>query len=195
MYDADRRRLAVAALFTLLAIPAFFIYSNRADGDDEPESVSTVAEAVVDDSGIQVINPPTDATAADAAPATAAPTSNESQLPPLEAPDDDPIFMNGPTANDEDDIAEVAVPAQPEIAPITIEATYLSTVPGTRSCLVRGIESGRTIRVTNLDNGRSITCVTIIAPATQRDRLVMHTESFEQLADVTEAPITVEIRQ
>lgn len=190
MHDTDRRRLFLAAIVTLIAVPAFFVYSNRADGDDDPSSALPVATA----SG-NVINPlpgqVPDVTTAN----TEVTTSDESQLPPLEAPDDDPIFMNGPVAIEEDTTADVAIPGQPAIPPMTLNATYLSTIAGVRSCLVAGIESGRTISVTNLDNGRSITCVTITAPATQGDELVMHTESFEQLADLTEAPIAVEVRQ
>ena len=126
---------------------------------------------------------------------TQPPPVSQSQLPAFEAPDDDPIFMNGPVAIEEDVIAEVAVPAQPAVPPVMIDASYLSTVRGTRTCLMRGIDSGRTVRVTNLDNGRSITCVTAIPPRTQRDELVMHVDAFQELADLTDAPIAVEVRQ
>lgn len=189
MYDHDRRRLLLAAIMTMIAVPAFFILR----GDDSSSAPAATSGDVINPVDDNVINPLPDqaAPAATEQPAT----SNESKLPPLEPPDDDPIFMNGPVANAEDEIAEVAIPAQPAIPPIVVEASYLSTVPGTRSCLIRGVESGRTVRVTNLDNGRSITCVTVIAPATQRNDLVMHTESFEQLADLTDAPIAVEVGQ
>lgn len=189
MYDTDRRRLFLAAVVTLLALPAFYFYQRA---NDDSADTGAAAAAPVDEN---VINP-VPVVINDAPPAdTAVPTSNRSKLPPSEAPDDAPIFMDGPTANDEDATADVAIPAQPAIAPIRLAATYLSTVPGTRSCLTRGVESGRTVTIVNLDNGRSITCVTLLAPATQRDDIVLHTSSFEQLADLTEAPIPVEVRQ
>ncbi len=191
MYDTDRRRLLLAAVVTLIALPAFFLY-QRSNADDA--DTGTVA-ATVAPGDENVINPAPPAINEEAPVATAAPTSNRSQLPPSEAPDDDPIFMDGPTANDEDNTADVAIPAQPVIAPLRLAATYLSTVPGTRSCLTHDLESGRTVTVVNLDNGRSVTCVTLLAPATQRDDIVLHTSSFEQLADLTEAPIPVEVRQ
>ena len=189
--DSEDHR-AIFLLKTLSGADFPYVLANvfEADGDDDPSSALPVATA----SG-NVINPlpgqVPDVTTAN----TEVTTSDESQLPPLEAPDDDPIFMNGPVAIEEDTTADVAIPGQPAIPPMTLNATYLSTIAGVRSCLVAGIESGRTISVTNLDNGRSITCVTITAPATQGDELVMHTESFEQLADLTEAPIAVEVRQ
>jgi hypothetical protein len=52
-----------------------------------------------------------------------------------------------------------------------------------------------TVSVTNLDNGRSITCVTSIAPFSQIADIVLHTDTFSLLADLTEAPITVELTQ
>jgi hypothetical protein len=60
---------------------------------------------------------------------------------------------------------------------------------------VKELRSGLSVTVTNLDNGRSITCVTSIAPFNQTADLVMHTEAFSLLADLTEAPITVELVQ
>lgn len=208
MHDTDRRRLLLAAIVTLIAVPAFFIISRSGDDGSEPAGTDpATAEASTSSAGGNVINPlpeqqadagnvinPVATEQTDAA-TTEPPPGSQSQLPQLEAPDDDPIFMNGPVAIEEDEIAEVAIPAQPSIPPITIEATYLSTIPGTRSCLVRGVTSGRTVRVTNLDNGRSITCVTVLAPRTQGDELIMHRSAFEQLADLTDAPIAVEVSQ
>jgi hypothetical protein len=198
MYDTDRRRMFFAVVVTLIAVPAFFLYNRSAESDTTGTTgtTGTSADATQTQPSTNVINPLPDAAPTDdAAAVTAAPTSARSQLPPTEPPDDDPIFLDGVEAADDGDVAHVAVPAQPAIAPIEVDATYLSTVSGARSCLTRAVESGRTITVTNLDNGRTITCVTILAPATQRDDLVMHTRSFEQLADLTDAPITVEIRQ
>lgn len=189
MYDTDRRRLLLAAVVTLVALPAFFFY-QRSTADDSGTEV--VATAPADPN---VINPQP-ASINDEVPVDSeVPTSNRSQLPPAEAPDDDPTFMEGPIASEEDTTADVAIPAQPAIAPIRLSATYLSTIPGVRSCLTRDLESGRTVTVVNLDNGRSITCVTLLAPRTQIDDIVLHTSQFEQLADLTEAPIPVEVRQ
>ena len=189
MNDIDRRRLLLAAIITLVAVPAFFVFSQRDGGDGDGGGDSATATVAAGN----VINPV--AAQATQAATTEPPPGSDSQLPPMQVPDDDPIFMNGPVAIEEDEIAEVAVPAQPSIPPLVIDASYRSTIPGTRSCLVLGVESGRTVRVTNLDNGRSITCVTSTPPRTQRDELLMHTEAFEQLADLTDAPITVEVRQ
>ncbi|MFN3255515.1 MAG: hypothetical protein ACE37B_07450 [Ilumatobacter sp.] len=184
MHDTDRPRFFLAIVVTLIAVPAFLLISRDSDG--EPGDDTVVASDSVDDS---VINP------IPAASDIAAPTSNESQLPPLDAPDGDPIFMDGPVADSSGRTVAIAVPAAPAIEPVVLAATFRSTVPGTRSCIVRGISSNRTVTVRNLDNGRSITCVTIVAPASQVEDMIMHTEAFEQLADLTEAPIPVEVQQ
>ena len=52
------------------------------------------------------------------------------------------------------------------------------------------------ITVVNVDNGRSIECWTARRPADAPDgELVMHPDRFRQIADLTNAPINVEIRQ
>lgn len=191
MHDTDRRRLFLAAVVTLIALPAFFLY-QRSNATDASTEVEVTATQLADQN---VINPQPVSINEEQPVETDVPTSNRSQLPPSEAPDDDPIFMDGPIANAEDTTADVAIAAQPAIAPLRLAATYLSTVPGTRSCLTRGLESGRTVTVVNLDNGRSVTCVTLLAPRTQRDDIVLHTTAFEKLADLTEAPIPVEVQQ
>lgn len=191
MHDTDRRRLLLAAVVTLIAVPAFFLY-QRSNATDATSDAQIIATQPAD---ANVINPQPVAINDEQPVETDVPTSNRSQLPPPEAPDDDPIFMDGPIANAEDTTADVAIAAQPAIPPLRLAATYLSTVPGTRSCLTRGIESGRTVTVVNLDNGRSVTCVTLLAARTQRDDIVLHTSAFEQLADLTEAPIPVEVQQ
>ena len=61
--------------------------------------------------------------------------------------------------------------------------------------MIPGISSGRQVVVVNLDNNRSVTCTAILAPASAAAQLVMASELFAELADLTDAPIPVEIRQ
>lgn len=161
---------------TLIALPAWWLLS-RDDGSSGPDTARASTETTV----VRIETP---------APQT------ESNLPRTADIDQrDPIFMDGPTADPNAGVAEVAVPAAPAIAPIEMAASYSSEISGANKCLVVGISTGRTITVTNLDNGRTVTCESFFAPATQRDDILLHTDTFSRLADLTEAPIPVEIRQ
>ena len=62
-----------------------------------------------------------------------------------------------------------------------------------RACLVREVDPGLTVTVKNLDNGRSVTCVTARSSSEQVADVILHTDSFTRLADPTEAPIAVEL--
>jgi hypothetical protein len=151
-----------------------YLYSRSID--ESPDSAAATTEQSVDSD---------DLTASD----------NGPTRPPIEFPDAEPIFLDGPVADLNPRVAEIAVPARPATAALQFSASFRSTVAGVRSCLVKELRSGLSVTVTNLDNGRSITCVTSIAPLTQTADLVMHTDAFSLLADLTEAPITVELTQ
>ena len=191
MYDNDRRRLALALLLTVLAVPAFFLY-RRSVNDSTPNDGA--AATVVATADGNVINPlPGEAPASTVAGDETA--NSRSQLPEPEAPDDGPVFMDGPSVDTEEGPTQIAVPAAPSVAPLLLSATYASDIAGVRTCLVQDVPSGQTVRVTNVDNGRAIECVTAAAPADQIEPIVIHTDSFEELADLTEAPISVELLQ
>lgn len=164
--DSDRRRIWLLVVVTVLAAGGWWVVDRALDTDDEP-----VADG--------------------AAPTTAPGT----KLPPIEpAGQSLPVFLGGPVAPPVNGVPEVAVPAAPDDPPIESTATYRSSVAGTNTCLVVGFTTGRTVTIANLDNGRTVTCVTSTAPAGQRDAVILHTELFAQLADLTDAPIPIEIR-
>ena len=76
------------------------------------------------------------------------------------------------------------------------KATYRHDVsPG--FCLFNGISSGVVVEVVNVDNGRSVECRT--RPRSDEgappDELVLSQEAYMQLADLTDAPVPVELRQ
>lgn len=171
--DSDRRRTTLLGILTLLALPAIFFFT-RAD-DTSTDSAVTV-QIDVDGNPIAIEN-------------------NSPSRPPLVVTDAEPTFLDGPIADPDREVAEIAVPQRPAIEPIRLSASFRSTVAGIRSCLVRELRSGLSVTITNLDNGRSITCVTSIAPFSQNDDIVLHTDTFSLLADLTEAPISVEVTQ
>jgi len=172
--DTDRRRSLLLGVLTLIALPAIYLYSQT----------NTSTETSNDD------------IAAEAAPATDGEppvTDNGTNRPPITVSEAAPIFLDGPVGDVNPGVNEIAIPSRPAIAPLELSASYRSTVAGVRSCLVRGLTGGLSVSIKNLDNGRSITCVTRTAPFNQVADVVLHTETFSILADPTEAPITVEL--
>jgi hypothetical protein len=167
MDPADRRRFLLAALVSVVALPALLL-AGREDGSAGPNVATAGVE--IDAGGASV-------------PAT-------SVDPPA---DDDPVYLDGPASENAPSIAEIAVPA-PREAVVLQTATYSSGMwPG--GCRTKGVGGGVRVTVVNLDNNRSISCIAEFAPAEQQADLILPTSSFRQLADLTDAPIPVEIRQ
>ncbi len=163
----DRRRILLASVLTLVALPTLW-WANQSDGG--APNLATVGIAVVDQSATGT-------------------------APDPEASEAAPVFLDGPSGQVGAGLAEIAVPAPPAIASITTTATFRSTLGSPSACMVPGIASGQQVIVVNLDNNRSVTCTAILAPSSAADQLVMATELFAELADLTDAPIPVEIRQ
>jgi hypothetical protein len=63
------------------------------------------------------------------------------------------------------------------------------------TCIVVDMTSGSRVTVVNLANNRAVRCTTVLAPGNEAGALVMNTEAFASIADLTDAPITVEIRR
>jgi hypothetical protein len=60
---------------------------------------------------------------------------------------------------------------------------------------VPGVNGGTDVTIVNLANNRSVSCTSVIAPGTPGDQVVIHTDAFGAIADLTDAPISVEIRR
>lgn len=154
---------------TLLALPALW-WANQDDDSGAPAVASV---------GVDVGDP---AAAADTDPLADPEARNE------------PVFLDGPSTGN-GGAADIAVPAPPKSEPLSGSATYSNSISNVDKCFVRGVSTGTEVTVVNLDNNRSIDCVATLAPAVQRTDLVMHTRAYLELADLTDAPIPVEIRQ
>jgi hypothetical protein len=162
----DRRRILVASALTIAALPALW-FANRPD-----TGAPSVAIA-----GIDVAPPPSNATSAD-----------------TDSDEVDPVFFDGPIAQVGAGVAEIAVPIAPTAERFTTDATFRSDVP-IGMCRISTVSNAQPITVVNLDNNRSLTCTTVLAPSAAGERLVMHPELFSQIADLTDALIPVEIRR
>jgi hypothetical protein len=174
--DSDRRRFLLATSLTLLALPALWFVARAANS-----GAPNVASVEVGIAGNV-------ATTGSAPTSSAAPTTQ----PEGEAA---PAFLDGPATPVGAANAEIAVPAAPAVTAITTHATYRSTIAPTNTCLVGDIPTGRKITVINRNNGLSVECISTRTYSTIKDGVVMHPDLFSKIANLTDAPIPVEIRQ
>jgi hypothetical protein len=167
--DTDRRRFVAATVLTLLAMPALW-YANTTDNSSAP----SLAVAGIDP-GVDSAERASDSPAVDEAVVA-------------------PVYLEGPSSAAGAGQSEIAIPARPLVDGITAKATFRSDLSD-GTCIVAGLTSGTRITVVNLDNNRSVTCTTVLAPGNQSDVVVMRTSAFATIADLTDAPISVEIRR
>ena len=182
--DTDRHRFIAAAALTLLALPALW-WANTSENSSAPNLAVAGIDADVDVGAAS-------STSRQSVAATGNAEGDADRGADIdEAP---PVFLDGPTSAAGAGQSEIAVPAPPLIDEITAKATFRSDVTkGT--CIVPGLTSGTQVTVVNLDNNRSTTCTTVLSPGNSAGDLVMHTSAFATIADLTDAPISVEIRR
>jgi len=165
--DTDRRRTVIAAVATVVALPALW-WANTTDDSAAPN----VAVA-----GIDVDGAPTQATGV---------SESWEHL--------EPVFLDGPSAQTGGGQQPIAVPAPPTQEAITARATFRDGFIGVGTCMVPGMAGGTRVTMVNADTNRSITCTTVGVPAGIVE-VVLDTVTFAELADLTDAPIVVEIRR
>jgi hypothetical protein len=182
----DRRRLLLATALTVVALPALW-WANQS-GSAAP-NVATAGLAVDDGAADD------DGVAGDAAPADADAVDTPAADDPDAAGSEAPVFLDGPAGQVGAGLSEIAVPAAPGVASISTTATFRSDLPTTATCVFPGLTTGERVTILNLDNGRTAKCIGVIGGSGGPDMLVMHTELFATIADLTDAPIPVEIRR
>jgi hypothetical protein len=90
------------------------------------------------------------------------------------------------------DAAQIAVPRLPES--VKGLATFSSDIDSTLRCHANAeVPFNATITVTNLDNSRSVQCVSSIGGAPPETTIVLATATFAEIADLTDAPVPVQI--
>jgi hypothetical protein len=171
--DTDRRRFTAVTVLTLLALPALWL-ANTSDNSAAPN----LAVAGIDP-GVDVAAGANDAEAPD----------GDDDLG-----QDPPAYFEGPASAAGAGQSAIAIPAKPLVDGIIAKATFRSTVAD-GVCIAGGLPSGSLITVVNLSNNRSVTCTTILSPGDDPGAVVMHASAFAGIADLTDAPISVEIRR
>lgn len=164
MTYSERRRLVVVMALTVILLPFMF-----AGGGSTGESTTTdpAASSLPSPAGV----------ASDTEPAN-------------------PAFLPVEGNSDVPEIITVNVPAPPEGTVIKGNATFIRwpQTMGLRPCATPNAVIGAVITVTNLDNGRTLTCDNVsIQQLTAGNVIVIHTELFTEIADLIDAPLAVEI--
>lgn len=170
--DIDRRRIIAVTVLTLVALPALWWANTSENSSTSPNLAVTGIDPGVD--------APTDA------PAQAATNDGLDDVAP--------VFLEGPTSAAGAGQAEIAIPAKPLIDDLVARATFRSNLAD-GTCILAGMTSGTKVTVVNLANNRSVSCTTLLAPGNLPGDLVMATNAFAGIADLTDAPISVEIRR
>jgi hypothetical protein len=164
----------LASVITLLALPTIWLV-NRDEGGPS-SSRPNVAVVGID---------PGEAGAD-------TPVSEAATFDPMG--DSDAMYLEpGTTVVPPDSIA-VVVGTRPDEQVATARGTYRRSVAN-GTCMFNGIRGGESVTVVNVANGRTVECTTSPFETAEPDVLVMNTAMFQKIADLTAAPIHVEVRQ
>jgi len=163
-------------VITLLALPTIWLVNRDEAGPSSPRP--NVAAVGID---------PGEADEASTSPGAAAAT------------DFDPMGASG--AMYLEPATSVVPPDSPVIAVGTFPDEAIATARGSYrrdgaadTCLFNGLPGGEDVTIVNVANGRSVECTTSVFQG-DSDMLIMHVSRFQKIADLTAAPIHVEIRQ
>ncbi|MGD9702982.1 MAG: hypothetical protein AB7Q42_09955 [Acidimicrobiia bacterium] len=163
----DRRRLALATVLTIVAMP--FLWSSKDTSSPGTQLAVTAASAQPE------INTPFEAAA----------------VP-------DPAFLTGPALS-LPDVITIDVASAPIGNLLSGKASYRNWPEGLangegRPCGTSLVPFGSRIVVTNTDNGKKIACVNVTTrPNTGDIAIVIDTATFVELADLTDAPLSVDL--
>ncbi len=171
-YDyAQRRRVALAAAITVIAVPAVFLFKTEAtvdvpSGTAPVTLVGTFAPTAADDSSI-----------------TPAATDVMGSTPVA--------YLEGDEAINSGDPATIAIPRLPRA--INGTASFRRDLPDVTRCQAKGVPFDSKITVTNLDNSRSVQCIASVGGVEPTDDVVLHNDAYLLIADLTDAPVPVSI--
>lgn len=177
MIASDRRRVAAASLFTVLALPALWVLNRESAATS---NAPTVGAAGVDAAAPVIVAPVGEPAAPTTQPYVPDPPLFVSGEPDAEAP-------SGPA------VVNVAVPPAPGPTEVVGNASF-RRFAGSRQCTTLLAPDGATLTVVNIDNGQTTTCsnsygMTIPAGAD----IVLHTDVFSEIGDLADAPVPVRV--
>jgi hypothetical protein len=177
--DRDRGRILLATVITLIALPTIWLVNRAEDGPGSSRPNVAAAGLAPGEA---------DATVAAASPA-ASPTGAERRFDLM---GDGAVYLDTRQAASVPP-PEVAIGTSPDTRIGVGKATYRRDVRWGR-CLYNGVQSGRTITVVNVANGRSVDCTAEYLSGGESGMVVLPTGAFQEIADLVAAPVHVEIR-
>ena len=162
----DRRRVVVASVFTLVALPALWVF-NR-------ESAATSTSPNVGAAGIDV----------DTAPSTTAYEPSP------------PLFVGGDDAPNPPGLINIAVPPAPGANDLLMRASYHRYLGAVGvPCTTLLAPDGATLTVINVDNGQTTKCTNTLGLAVPAGAgIVLDTALFATIGDLADAPVPVRVR-
>jgi hypothetical protein len=163
----DRRRLVLASIFTVAALPALWVINRNDAGSAAPKLGAA---------GVPQIG-------ADAAPPTSA------------YKPDPPIFLDGPSAGAGPAVVDIVIPRGPTAKEATGRASFRRYADATRRpCTTALAPWGALLTVTNTNNGQTTTCVNSTStPLPAGVDIVIHTDVFTTISGLADAPVPVRI--
>lgn len=168
MNTSDRRRVVVASLFTVAALPALWVL-NRA-------TASTSVSPKTGAAGLDI----------QAHAGTGPPVTVYVPEPPL--------FVGGDSRPPNPGVVEIAVPPSPSPNEVIGKASYKRYAPGSRSCTTLLAPDGATLTVVNINNGQRTTCTNTLGMAMPAGAdIVLHTDVYSEIADLADAPVPVRV--
>ena len=160
----ERRRIAVAAILTVLVLPLFIINNGDENTKDVDVAVTTTTQV---DSGLGE-------------------SSEDGSL--------EPIILGGPSPIVQDGSAQIAYPASSLTGTQAIASfSNFDNAPDI-VCYFPEAPLGIVIAVQNLNNGRTTTCTNVFRTSLPSGAtMLLHTKVFESLANLVDAPIPVTV--
>ena len=160
----ERRRIAVAAILTVLVLPLFLINNGDENTKDVDVAVTTTTQV---DSGLGE-------------------SSEDGSL--------EPIILGGPSPIVQDGSAQIAYPASSLTGTQAIASfSNFDNAPDI-VCYFPEAPLGIVVSVQNLNNGRTTTCTNVFRTSLPSGAtMLLHTKVFESLANLVDAPIPVTV--
>ena len=164
----DRRRLVVASLFTLAALPALWVFSRESAAISKSPNVGAAGV----DLGLE----------ANSAPST---TAYEPQPP---------LFVGGEGQPVRPGVVDIAVPPPAGGNETIARASFRRYAAGSRQCTTLLAPNGATLTVVNIDNGQTTKCINTLGMAMPVGAdIVLHTDVFGEIGDLADAPVPVRV--
>lgn len=184
---AQRRRIALAVAVTAIAAPAAFLLDR---GNDEPLEVQTTVVGSV------VAGEVTGVVAGEASSGAVAEQELDGRRPQRTDPmgTTPPAYLTPTGTVAPNEPATIAIPRVPDA--VAGRATFTRSIRKVTSCQVKvsvGAPFGVAVTVTNLDNSRSVQCINDTGGAEPPHEVVLHADAFSQIADLTDAPVPVQL--